>query len=66
MYVEASNGQSYSLARLESGYMKQSAATCVMKFWYHMYGSGIGSLYVYIKVGLTYSKLLEMNGNKGV
>lgn len=65
MYVEASNGNSYALARLESGYLKQAAATCVMNFWYHMYGSGIGTLYVYIKVGLVYTMMLEMNGNKG-
>lgn len=65
MYVEASSGSSYDLARLESGYMKQAAATCVMNFWYHMYGNSIGSLYVYIKVGLVYSKLFELSGNQG-
>ncbi|EDO47788.1 predicted protein [Nematostella vectensis] len=65
MYVEASNGNSYDLGRLESGSLKQSSATCQMNFWYHMYGTGIGSLYVYLKVGLTYSRVLEISGNQG-
>jgi len=30
-----------------------------------MYGTGIGTLYGYIKVGQTYSRLFEEYGNKG-
>ena len=65
MYVEASNGNSYDLAQFESMPLKQSASTCVVTFWYHMYGTGIGSLYVYLKVGLTYTLMLEIYGNQG-
>lgn len=65
MYVEASHGGSRDLARLESPWLRQSAATCVVSFWYHMYGKGIGTLYAYVKVGLTFSMLLEEYGTKG-
>ena len=65
MYVEASNGNSYDLAQLESAWLKQAAATCQMKFWYHMYGSGIGTLYVYVKVGTRYTRMMEYYGNQG-
>ena len=65
MYVEASQGGLWDLASLESPWLRQSAATCVVSFWYHMYGKGIGTLYAYVKVGLTYSKLFEEYGTKG-
>ena len=53
------------MAQLESPWLKQSASTCVVSFWYHMYGRGIGTLYGYIKVGLTYTRLFEQFGNRG-
>ena len=65
MYVEASKGNTWDLATLESAWLKQSASTCVVSFWYHMYGNGIGTLYGYVKVGQTYSRLFEVWGNKG-
>ena len=65
MYVEASQGTSWDLATFESTWLKQSSSTCVVSFWYHMYGNGIGTLYGYIKVGQTYSRLFEEYGNKG-
>lgn len=65
MYVEASQGRIRDMAQLESPWLKQSASTCVVSFWYHMYGRGIGTLYGYIKVGLTYTRLFEQSGNKG-
>ena len=65
MYVEASQGQTWDLAKLESVWLKQAASACVVSFWYHMYGRGIGTLYVYIKVGLTYTLVFEEYGNKG-
>ena len=65
MYVEASQGGLWDLASLESPWLRQSAATCVVSFWYHMYGKGIGTLYAYVKVGLTYSRLFEEYGTKG-
>jgi len=65
MYVEASQGSTWDLASFESTWLKQSASTCVVSFWYHMYGNGIGTLYGYVKVGQTYSRLFEVYGNKG-
>lgn len=65
VYVEASQGSSWDLATFESTWLKQSSSTCVVSFWYHMYGTGIGTLYGYIKVGQTYSRLFEEYGNKG-
>ena len=58
MYVEASQGSTWDLATFESTWLKQSASTCIVSFWYHMYGNGIGTLYGYVKVGQTYSRLL--------
>lgn len=66
MYVEASQGKLWELGTLESSWLKQSASTCVVSFWYHMYGNGIGTLYGYIKEGLTYTRLFEEYGNKGL
>ena len=66
MYVEASQGNSWDLARFESTWLQQSASTCVVSFWYHMYGNGIGTLYGYIKVGQIYTRLFEEWGNKGM
>ncbi len=65
MYVEASTGTTYSLAVLESQKLQQAAATCQMNFWYHMYGSGIGVLRVYIKTGTRHTLLFEKTGNQG-
>lgn len=65
-YVEASVGNTYSLAVLESPVLKQAAATCQMNFWYHMYGTGIGDLRVYVQVGTTLTLLWERSGNQGL
>ena len=65
IYVEASQGNTFDLAKFESKWLKQSASTCIVSFWYHMYGSGIGSLYAYLKVGQTYTRLFEEYGDKG-
>ena len=65
VYVEASQGSSWDLATFESTWLKQSSSTCVVSFWYHMYGTGIGTLYGYVKVGQTYSRLFEEDGDKG-
>lgn len=66
VYVEASKGKVWDLAAFESPWLKQSASTCVVSFWYHMYGNGIGTLYGYVKVGQTYTRMFEENGNKGL
>jgi hypothetical protein len=36
-----------------------------MQFWYHMYGSGMGILNVYVNVSNTTSLVWTQNGNKG-
>jgi len=64
-FVESSVGSLYNLATLTSPSLKQAAATCQMNFWYHMYGTGIGNLRVYVEVGTTLTLLWGMNGNQG-
>eukprot|EP00795_Rhopilema_esculentum_P012712 gene12712-3431_t len=64
-YVEASVGSMYSLATLQSPSLKQASATCQMNFWYHMYGTGIGDLRVYIEIGTSLTLLWHRSGNQG-
>ena len=65
MYVEASQGKSFHLATLESPVLKQASAKCVFNFYYHMYGSGIGELRVYIVVARRYTLLWSLYGDQG-
>lgn len=67
MYVDATNGKFYSHAYFTSPILKQSASTCQMSFWYHMYGTGIGTLYVYFKTtgSSTKTRLWNLSGNRG-
>ena len=65
MYVEASGGKSYHLATLETPLIRQASANCEFNFWYHMFGSGIGELRVYIVVGTRYTMLWSLYGDQG-
>jgi hypothetical protein len=46
LYIEASYRKPYDTARFDSSLHPQTEGTCVT-FWYHMYGSNIGTLNVY-------------------
>lgn len=67
MYVDSSNGGFYNHAYFTSPMLKQAASTCQMSFWYHMYGTGIGNLYVYSKTSgsSTNTRLWNLAGNQG-
>ena len=49
MFVEASKGTSWSWAELASEVLQPCPTTCQLEFYYHMYGSGVGALYVDIR-----------------
>ena len=49
MYTDASSGKKGNKARLIGSVITDSAPHC-LQFWYHMYGSDIGELNVYVQV----------------
>ena len=66
MYTEASRQLSGDKARLVSPLYSKTSARC-LSFWYHMYGTGMGTLRVYLKVNgaLQLKPLWAESGNKG-
>ena len=65
MYVDASNGVTNSRATLRGPTLQQASDTCQMSFYYHMYGTRIGRLYVYIVSGGTPTLLSSISGSHG-
>ena len=72
IYIETSSTYSGQKARLLSPKFPFTGSTtfyynCTVKFWYHMYGSDIGSLNVYTEpVGINRQYLLwSKSGNQG-
>ena len=69
MYIEASNAQRNQRARLLSP-METYTGTACLSFWFHMYGSAIGTLNVYKKQGGTLGqpiwKRTRNQGNKWI
>lgn len=67
MYIETSGpGQAGEAAVLESGLYKSSTPSCTLSFWYHMYGSSIGTLSVVVKrTDGSYSTLWQLRDNQG-
>lgn len=65
MYIESSSKRPGSKARLLSPRMPKTPAKC-LQFWYHMYGSSVGSLSVYKKTGRpTGPRIWTLTGNQG-
>ena len=67
MYTEASSPRSRGdKARLISPTNPATTGSC-LEFWYHMYGTDIGTLNVYARVGNTLPTraLWSENGNQG-
>ncbi|KAL0200886.1 hypothetical protein M9458_004073, partial [Cirrhinus mrigala] len=58
MAVEASHGEHNSYAALQSPAMKEASNECLLEFYYHMFGEGIGELKVR-------TPLWWMSGNYG-
>ncbi|KAK1172074.1 MAM and LDL-receptor class A domain-containing protein 2-like isoform X2 [Acipenser oxyrinchus oxyrinchus] len=65
MAVEANDGDRYSYAVLQSPSMKQASSECLMEFYYHMYGTGIGELSVYLREGSRDTLLWISSGSRG-
>ena len=63
--MEASQGTTSDLAKLAGPMLKQASATCTLTFWYHMYGTSIGGLNVYIVNGYRLTLLWTLSGNQG-
>jgi hypothetical protein len=64
IYVDAANGSSITTAKYVSPQLKQASATCEMQFYYHMYGTNIGTLKVQIQQGYTYTQVFYLNGDQ--
>ena len=48
MFIETSNPRtSGDVAVLESTWLNNEAESCLLRFWYHMFGTHIGTLNVY-------------------
>lgn len=65
LYVDASRGRRFALASLKSPTLQQSAATCQVTFWYHMYGKNIGTLRVFHQEGARVTEMYYIQGNQG-
>ncbi|XP_058250824.1 MAM and LDL-receptor class A domain-containing protein 1 [Hemibagrus wyckioides] len=65
MAVEASNGDQNSYAALQSPAMRQASTECVLEFYYHMYGEGIGELNVFLQEGLRKTPIWWKSGDHG-
>lgn len=66
MYIEASSPRKQgetALLTSEEFFKTSSSGRCV-KFWYHMYGSGIGALKVYYKTNATKQVIWGLNGQQ--
>ncbi|XP_050961124.1 MAM and LDL-receptor class A domain-containing protein 2 isoform X2 [Labeo rohita] len=65
MAVEASHGEHNSYAALQSPAMKEASNECLLEFYYHMFGEGIGELKVFLQEGPRRTPLWWMSGNHG-
>ncbi|KAK3546332.1 hypothetical protein QTP70_025671, partial [Hemibagrus guttatus] len=65
MAVEASNGDQNSYAALQSPAMRQASTECVLEFYYHMYGEGIGELKVFLQEALRKTPIWWKSGDHG-
>lgn len=65
MYIDASGRKRGDKARLLTPQMQKTRAKC-LEFWYHMYGSGVGSLQLYKKTGRAVgARIWSKSGNQG-
>ena len=65
MYVDASSRKRGDKARLLTPTMPKTRGKC-FEFWYHMYGSAVGSLKLYKKTGQSVStRIWSRSGNQG-
>lgn len=62
LYIETSTGLIGNKAILISPQFQQAYSTCQLKFSYHMYGSTIGSLTVYLNDGASRTRMWTLTG----
>ena len=62
LYIETSTGLIGNKAILISPQFQQAYSTCQLKFSYHMYGSTIGSLTVYLNDGVSRTRMWSLTG----
>ncbi|XP_028974987.2 MAM and LDL-receptor class A domain-containing protein 1 isoform X2 [Esox lucius] len=65
MLVESSRGDVNDFAKLQSPFMKQASAECLLEFYYHMNGKGIGELRVLLQEGSRTTPLWWRSGDQG-
>lgn len=63
-YIGVANGTSIYTANYVSPQLKQASATCLMIFYYHMYGRNIGRLTVHIQQDIARTQVYYMNGDQ--
>lgn len=67
MLLEASNQSNGDKARIMRTYKKATVTESCFQFWYMMYGSSLGTLNVYQKVGNSLgSAIWTVSGDQGV
>uniref|UniRef100_A0AAY5KAR3 MAM domain-containing protein n=2 Tax=Esox lucius TaxID=8010 RepID=A0AAY5KAR3_ESOLU len=65
MLVESSRGDVNDFAKLQSPFMKQASAECLLEFYYHMNGKGIRELRVLLQEGSRTTPLWWRSGDQG-
>nr|XP_023010426.2 MAM and LDL-receptor class A domain-containing protein 1 [Maylandia zebra] len=65
MAVEPNQGDQMSPATLQSPLMKQASTTCILHFFYNMYGEDAEELNVLLKEGSRTTRLWWLSGNHG-
>ncbi|XP_035827621.1 MAM and LDL-receptor class A domain-containing protein 1-like [Aplysia californica] len=64
LYIEASNRSPNDTAVLSSPQIRLSTTSC-LSFYYHMYGSTMGTLQVYKRNGVNRYQVFQRNGDQG-
>ena len=64
IYIEASGRNFGDKARLLSDWMEPDETVC-FQFWYHMYGSNIGNLSIYLKTNQSEKLVWSLSGDQG-
>ena len=65
MYVEATGAASGEKTTLRSTYYRRQTFTQCLTFWYHMYGSNIGTLNVYATTFFFRQQVWSKTGSQG-
>ena len=65
MYVASNSNSGTAWAELHSPILRNSAASCEMRFWYHMQGEDIGVLTVFLVETYYLLYPLQLTGDHG-